>query len=195
MARIALMIMAVVAFMAVAVTCDRANVYDLAINGPPPKSALYLYHTATLFSGNIGGRDELDKICFDEGIQYVALIGASNVKAFISTYPVDEMRFLIPAAYWSYPIFGLSESFIFTPIAATWYDLFDGTTINNINSALGIGGQQWWSGSFNDGSLSTSTCNGWHDGSNLAFGQVGGALINEEAASCEVPHHILCIAY
>ena len=137
----------------------------------------------------------MDRICFYEGIQYLALIGASNVKAFISVSAVDEMRFLIPAAYWAYPVFGLSESFTITPIAMTWYDLFDGSTINNIDVAVGIGGQIWWSGSLNDGSLATSTCNGWHDGSNLAVGQVGGTLINEGTASCDIGRRLLCIAY
>ncbi len=58
-------------------------------------------------------------------------------------------------------------------VAYNWYDLLDGTIIDELQN-LGVCDSFWWSGSNADGSCdSLNTCNGWTNGSNSSNGRSG----------------------
>ncbi len=175
-------------------TCERNNMYDLALFGLAPKSAIYLYQIGTA-SGDTNGIKNANDNCYTNGLLYHSLVSASNVKAFRSFSGIEEIRFIVPARYWQYPVLGISATLTVTPIAASWVDMWHGVLDNPIDTALGITGSNWWSGSNADGSISADTCDGWHQSSNAFSGQVGGTGISDAILTCDNNVYSLCVAY
>jgi len=177
-------------------TCERSNMYDLAKYGLPPQSAIYLFAIGQQ-PGNFGGRKNADDMCYRQGIAYHTVVKASTVKAFISFSVIDEMRFLVPAQYWYYPVIGISPAMVFTTISNSWLDLWNGTPlIAGVNTSVGIA-TTWWSGSNNDGSVTVNdTCSEWQK-SDTTTGRIGDAVVSSLSASpaCSSLQYVLCITY
>jgi hypothetical protein len=174
--------------------CERADMYDLATTGAPPKTAIYLFATILPYPGDLGGRMGADEICYNEGIIFTSLIRATNVKAFLSVSPADELRFLVPSDYWLYPVIGIAPGLIFTPISPTWLSMIGGTYSNTIDTSLGLA-SYWWSGSNGDGSISPRSCMGFEDGTAAQLGELGGPSIDSSNVSCDVGYPLVCVAY
>ncbi|OHD64203.1 MAG: hypothetical protein A2176_01025 [Spirochaetes bacterium RBG_13_51_14] len=176
-------------------TCERADMYDLALNGLPPNSVIYLYSVGT-HNGDLGGRNDADRICQDEGIAYLSLINASTVKAFLSVSITDEIRFLVPTTYWHYPVYGITPAMTLSQTAANWLNLINGTLITNIDAATGIAPSYWWSGSTPAGGVSSMTCSEWQDSTVGILGELGGTYIDSgNNAGCDASYPVLCVAY
>jgi len=176
-------------------TCERNNMHDLSLVGLAPKNAIYLY-TGGTSSGDAKKRNDSDSQCYTSGLIYLSVIGASRVKAFRSYSLSDEIRLIVPANYWQYPVIGISPSLTFTMISATWTGLWDGATDNPVNTSVGIpAGSYWWSGSNSAGGYSGNDCDGWQNSTSAASGQVGGAVIDESTLTCDTSNYVLCVAY
>lgn len=175
-------------------TCERSDMYDIAKYGLAPRGAIYLYPITTLSTGDAGNDDEANMNCYTAGIPYLSVLSVSTIKAFRSFSLIEEIRFIVPVKYWQYPVFGISSTG-FTRISSTWAGLWDGAPDNPINTAVGIAGGSWWSGSNADGSIAINTCNEWGDSSIATSGQVGGANISEGTATCDTAEYLLCVAY
>jgi hypothetical protein len=176
-------------------TCERSDMYNLAMYGLAPKAAIYLYQIG-LSSGDAKNDNDANTNCYTMGLQYHSLIGASTVKAFRSFSLTEEIRFIVPVKYWQYPVLGISPALTITTISGTWAGLWDGALDNPINTALGMTGTTyWWSGSNADGSTSVNTCGEWHESASTSSGQAGGAGISESTATCDNTLYLICVAY
>ncbi len=194
MRKIALILFLLVATF-VFMTCERKNMHDLALLGLAPKGAIYLY-IGGMSTGDAKARNDSDSQCYTAGLIYHSVIGASRVNAFRSYSFSDEIRFIVPTDYWTYPVFGISPSLTFTMISGTWAGLWDGRADNPINTSVGMpSGSYWWSGSNPDGGYSGNACDGWHDRTPNKSGQVGGAGVGESTLTCDTSNYILCVAY
>lgn len=179
----------------VSATCERDNMYNLAMYGFAPKSAIYLYQIGTS-SGDAKSDNDANTNCHTNGLPYLSLVGATTVRAFRSFSITEEIRFRVPTRYWQYPVLGISPAMAITTISGSWAGLWDGALDNPINTALGMtGSANWWSGSNADGSASAYNCGGWHESDITQQGQTGGAGISEAAATCDNSFYVVCIAY
>jgi len=193
MKRLAGATMTLMAFLVFA-TCERSDIFNLAMYGVPPKTAIYLYQIGTS-SGDAGSDNDANSNCYSRGLAYLSLTGASTVKAFRSFSVAEEIRFMVPSQYWQYPVIGISPSLALTPLSGTWAGLWDGSIDNPINTALGMTvTNYWWSGSNADGSAS-STCNAWNESLSTQQGQAGGAGISEITSTCDNSYYLVCLAY
>ncbi len=180
--------------------CERYDMYDLAKYGLPPRNALYIFQ-AGIHDGNLGGREGADSICYNEGYLYYTFLKAGTVKAFISVSVIDEIRNLVPAEFWAYPVFGINPSLAVTSIADSWASLWSGTINTDLQTAIGLP-VAWWSGSNFDGSvLIGSTCNDWHV-ADSTLAQVGDPLFNSmewisspTMQACKTTQYLLCLTY
>jgi hypothetical protein len=180
--------------------CERYDMYDLAKYGLPPRGALYIFQ-AGIHDGNLGGRDGADSICYNQGYVYYTLLKAGTVKAFISISVIDEIRNLVPADFWAYPVFGIDPSLAVTPIADSWASLWSGNIKNPLQLAIGLP-VLWWSGSNSDGSVIINlTCNGWQ-AADTTQGQVGDPtftsaewISSPTPQACNTTQYLLCLAY
>ncbi len=194
MARIVLAINLLVATLAF-ITCERENVYDLATLGFSPKTAIYVYHIGQV-NGDLDGRDTIDRMCFNQGLPYHKTLDASTVKALVSMDSFDQLRLVVPPAFWGYPVIGISNTLATTLIATSWSGMVSGYYENSIDVALGIGGMNWWSGSLADGSFDTTyNCLNWSTSDPLQSGQVGTNTLSTTQITCDIPAYLLCIAY
>ncbi|HOT43662.1 MAG TPA: hypothetical protein PLM53_04345 [Spirochaetota bacterium] len=193
MKRLAIAIMTLLSFLVFA-TCERSDMFNLAMYGVPPKTAIYLYQIGTS-SGDAGGESDSNSDCYTMGLPYLTLAGASTVKAFRSFSITEEIRLLVPVQYWQYPVIGISPSMTLTTISSSWAGLWDGAIDNPINTALGMTlTNYWWSGSNADGSTSYS-CSEWNERVSTEQGQAGGAAISEATATCDNSYYLVCLAY
>ena len=178
-------------------TCERINMHDLAKYGLPPQSAIYLFPLHSQ-AGNLGDRNSMDIMCYQEGLAYHTLVNASTVKAFLSFSVIDELRFLVPIQYWYFPVIGISPTLTVTTIASSWIELLSGASppINPINTSVGIA-VSFWTGSNADGSISNDfTCSGWNDSTGTFNGRFGQTIIDNGSVACnDITPYILCIAY
>ncbi len=162
------------------------------------KVVLYQANNAVAITGGaIGGRAGADTLCQSASNKPA---GYSNYRAFISVSATDEIRDM-PANYGvptSYAVRSTSN----TLIANNWTDLLDGY-INTTLAAAGVyvgGPYDWWSGSFQDGSLDGPySCASWTNPS--VPGRLGRfdyptpTWIFAGATLCSSPANLLCIAY
>ncbi len=176
-------------------TCERSDMYNMAMYGLAPKSAIYLYHIGT-FSGDAGSDNDADSNCYTAGILYLSFLGTSRVKAFRSYSIAKDIRFILPTQYWHYPVLGISQALTVTPLSSTWAGLWDGVLDNPINTSLGMPlGSFWWSGSNTDGNTSINTCNEWNESDPALSGQAGGAGISDATMTCDNNLYLICVAY
>lgn len=179
-------------------TCERTDMYNTAMIGLAPQSAIYLYAIGPM-SGDLQGRKSVDETCYNQGVLYSSVIGAGTVKAFISMSMFDDLRLLVPGEYWSYPVIGISSSLDTSVIARTWAEMIMGSITTGINVAVGISGSTpnvWWSGSNTDGSYNaTDNCNSWSTSESAYTGEVGADIFNSATAYCSDSAYLLCIAY
>jgi hypothetical protein len=176
-------------------TCERANMYDLAKYGFPPQSMIYIF-PAGMQPGNIGDRNNADSICYHQGFGYNILTNAATVKAFLSYSAIDELRFLVPMQYWYYPVVGISPSLNLTAASSTWIELLSGAAGLNIMASVGLAGNLFWSGSNTDGSTAIGeNCSGWHDSDVAFFARYGGLGISDGITPCNNNLYLLCLAY
>lgn len=193
MKRLAIAIMMLLAFLFLA-TCGRSDMYNLAMYGVPPKTAIYLYQIGTS-SGDAGSENDANSNCYTMGLQYLSLSGASTAKSFRSNSIAEEIRFLVPTQYWQYPVIAVSPSLALTTISNSWAGMWDGALDNPINTALGMTvTNYWWSGSNANGSASY-TCSEWHESETTRQGQAGGAGISEITSTCDNSYYLVCLAY
>jgi hypothetical protein len=177
------------------VTCERSDMFNLAKFGLPPQTVIYLFPLVQ-YTGNLGGRDDIDNMCYNVGIMYHSFVKAGTVKGFISVSLIDDLRLLIPTQFWKYPVVGLSPSLVPTLISSTWAGLLAGSMVNSIDSALGIPALNWWSGSNADGGFNTvNNCSEWHTSDSASMGQVGLSGISSGTLTCDLPAYLLCVAY
>jgi hypothetical protein len=177
-----------------AATCERYDMYDMAVNGLPPRAAIYMYSIGT-HTGDLDGRNSADQLCYTDGFAYTKYISAGKVKAFLSFSSMDELRFIVPVQYWVYPVVGIAPTMAETPVANSWADLMNNLTINPINTSVGLG-SIWWSGSASGGTASLMTCSDWHDGTPSSSGMLGSTGIDTGGSTtCDIMYPILCIAY
>jgi hypothetical protein len=194
MGRILITITILVASLLLA-TCERSDMFNLAMYGLPPKSAIYIY-PVNQHAGNMGGRSEIDAICYNEGMTYHSSVKAGTVKGFISVSLIDDIRLLVPSQYWQYPVIGISPLMTTTVISNTWAGMLGGLLLSTFDTAVGIAGMNWWSGSYADGSFNaTDNCSGWHSLDPAVFGQAGSTGFNGTPITCSTFNYLLCIAY
>jgi hypothetical protein len=186
---------------ALLVTCERHDMYELATLGQPPRTGLYLYYVNSPKNGNLGGREGADRICYQEGYAYHKFVQATTVKAFLSVSLIDEIRFLVPLEYWSFPVYGINPSFNFTEVSESWAGLWDGSINNMLQMAVGLP-LNWWSGSNPDGSvMSGVTCGEWHNSDLSNTGEAGNqgliipGWISGIAQTCDTIQDVVCLAY
>lgn len=104
-------------------------------------------------------RNEINELVHKALINYYSSLPQDNYVAFISIDTTDAIKNL-PDHY------GIPTNWtIYSPtgsiIAYNWYDLLDGTIIDQLQN-LGVCNSFWWSGSFQDGSCDPDyTCNNW----------------------------------
>lgn len=157
---------------------------------------VFLFPTATTFTGNIGGRVGADQQCAGEYQTNFGQLGCSEVHAFLSINVNDEIRDM-PAK------FGVPEGTEVklangTVIDSSWSELFDNSIQNPMTSLFGSG---WWSGSRADGSLDLYSCAAWTTASAGEQGQTGDATkttaqwLANQGAACSVPQRILCLCW
>lgn len=151
-------------------------------------------------SGSIGGRLGADVLC-SNAAQSIPVIPGSAIRGLISVSASDEIRDL-PMTY-GVPTDRPITSQAGVAIADNWSDLLDGTIDQSLVAAGALAsGTFWYSGSLDNGSVATTTCSGWTDGSTLLGGRYGsssatdGRWINNSDATCGSPmYHVLCLAW
>ncbi len=186
-------------------TCERHDMFELATIGQAPNKAIYLYFLPNARPGSLGGRNGADTACYNEGLMYYKFLKAATVKAFLSVSPTDEVRFLVPPDFWSYPVAGIDSSFAVTTISDSWHALWSGSIKTSLASALGMppSPPYWWAGSNVDGSFSSgASCDQWSQ-ANTTTGNVGDQVIvganwigpPTPPQSCDSAQFVICLAY
>ncbi|MBN1497029.1 MAG: hypothetical protein JXA07_09690 [Spirochaetes bacterium] len=176
-------------------TCERVDMHTLATLGLAPKTVIYIYPIEN-FNGDLGGRDSVDDYCNNQGLAYQAALKVSTVRGFISMSQLDELRFTLPVEFWYYPVVGVSPTMQLSVIANSWLGMLDGDIVTGIDTAVGIGGMVWWSGSNADGSFNADyNCQNWSSMDPAQLGQVGANGFASTTATCDSTAYLLCIAY
>ena len=132
----------------------------------------YLYDTAGLYTGNLGGRDGADSKCdsdtnkpcvYGTGWAFISVTDSDEIRDFPDTKGIDTTK------PWYFKIKDHDESLA----ANDWADLLDGS-VANLPSAGGLTGYHW-TGSDLDGSkaLSCYVCSSWTNGTHTESGRYG----------------------
>jgi hypothetical protein len=130
----------------------------------------YLYTTASVYTGNLGGRTGADNKC---NLDSNKPSTCGSGWAFISVNSSDEIRDMPTTksintnSAWYFK----SGSASAAQAATSWANLLDGS-VDSVPSTGGLA-SVYWTGSGNDGSLSTDYCAGWTDQSNSYAGRRG----------------------
>jgi hypothetical protein len=191
------------------VTCERNDLFDDKINeaftlfnsGPAAPDRIYLYSYGVTPDGNLGGRSGADTLCNS----IAPPSGAATVHAFLSVSATDQIRDLVPAAYWGVPVTDASGTNV---ISTTWALLWDESIDISLSTALVLGaGLEWWNGSnldgtYNAASSCTATTEGFTSNLNALTGAVGNSnlsdnmWINWNNFTCNLnAGYLLCVAY
>lgn len=110
-------------------------------------------------SGAIGGRSGADVLCGQGAQGMPGLPLNATTRAFLSVDSIDSIANM-PARY-GVPTDRKVTGPNLTVIADNWADLMDGTIDTTLLDAGAMTANTWYSGSYSDGSVATSTCNGW----------------------------------
>jgi hypothetical protein len=174
--------------------------------GTPP-AAIYMYRTTAQHDGALGGRTGADTLCVNELAITSLPITPTTVHAFLSVSASDEIRDLLPSAYWSLPI-PIMDGTGTNTIANSWDDLWDGSINMPLHSNAGgagvlLYGYPWWSGSNADGTYNTDNdnCTNWTVASSGFFSKQGSpnandaTWINLSNQGCSASCYVLCVAY
>lgn len=153
-----------------------------------------IMYSAGAFSGIMGGRSGADALCT---ITRPALpTDYDGVKAFITVTAGDSIANLnVPAST-------KVESTTSGAIADSWTDLLDGSIANSLATAAVVsGGEEYWTGSQDDGTISPgNTCSAWITSSGNGKQGIGDAtdttwLDSGATDLCSVSNKLICIAF
>ncbi len=199
MCRTVIVFLLVVVSIAGFMSCERADMYNIA--SEIPVESVVLIYSAGTYTGNLGGRIGADNIC-KTNLQAKNLVWKefTRTKALISTGEFDSMRNVLPIDYWYLPVYGLTGSGGPALLADNWNSLWDGSIDATLAVAVGIS-TNWWNGSYSDGSYyDGGTCNGWTDdlaatGINGDYAVTTWAWIYFANSACTNTYNLLCIAF
>lgn len=135
---------------------------------PTPIPVISLYSAGT-HDGDLGGRSGADSICSSNkpgGDSH------ANVRALISVGSGDAISDM-PSNY-SVPTGIVIQSESASTIANNWADLVDGSiSATLLATGVTMSPTNWWSGTDNTGTLTSSTCSGWTDSTSGVSGTSG----------------------
>lgn len=147
----------------------------------------------------VPAREIIDGLCASARDRDYPTLPCLNVRAFISVSSDDEIADM-PVLY------GIPTGRrVIGPggdrIAADWWDLFDGS-IDMTLAQAGIAGDQWWSGSDDEGRyMDGHSCDGWAGGFNTSSGMSGAhnhpdsRWLEFNDRNCNNPLALLCACW
>ncbi len=147
----------------------------------------------------VPAREIIDGLCAYARDRDYPTLPCLNVRAFISVSSDDEIADM-PGLY------GIPTGRrVIGPdgdrVAADWWDLFDGS-IDMTLAQAGIAGDQWWSGSDDEGRyIDGNSCNGWTGGYNTSSGMSGAhnhpdsRWLEFNDRNCNNPLALLCACW
>ena len=152
-------------------------------------------------SGAIGGRSGADVLCGQAALSASGIPISATTRALISVSADDQISDF-PARY-GVPTDRQITGPNWEVIADDWSDLLDGSIDQALNSAgAHTATNFWYTGSLDDGTVASTTCSGWTNGSDLFDGHYGrnyntdGRWISTGNATCgAVSYHVLCLAW
>jgi hypothetical protein len=168
---------------------------------PPELKNLYIFATTTKYTGYLGTREQIDEYCNLPANKPAALEDYSAY-AFISKNGTDQMKDLA-GKYGFATDEAIYAAATNHKIADDWADLFDGTLDMSLQEAGQMAANEnYWTGSTDDGSVSSETCNEWTDddgagaflGTNGSSSLKNGAWLINRDSKCDQLLKILCIA-
>ena len=181
---------------------------DAVTRDATPDTKIIVFSTMNMQNGSLGGRNGADGLCLASRGQ---LSCPNAVHAFLSVSALDEIE-RMPLNYGvptNVPVQSANGS---VTLATDWADLLDGSIDNAIDDSI-IAAENlssgWWSGSNDDGSVSSSggfatNCAGWTSGSSGAevqgsrgaAGVTDSTWINQDNGDhCSANANVLCLCY
>ena len=168
------------------------NISDSKIYG----DTIVFYPTKTLHTGNLGGRSGADTKCVTAKKHWLLAKVKSNFKALISVSSSDEIRDMV--ANYNVP----SSAPIISPfnsvISDNFSDLIDGTITTKIEKHFISIEKYAFTGSNNDGSITSNHCDGWTSTSGSATHSdftSASKTFSDSSTSCSGEKAIICIAF
>ena len=168
------------------------NISDSKIYG----DTIVFYPTKTLHTGNLGGRSGADTKCVTAKKHWLLAKVKSNFKALISVSSSDEIRDMV--ANYNVP----SSAPIISPfnsvISDNFSDLIDGTITTKIEKHFISIEKYAFTGSNNDGSITSNHCDGWTSTSGSATHSdftSASKTFSDSSTSCSDEKAIICIAF
>ena len=168
------------------------NISDSKIYG----DTIVFYPTKTLHTGNLGGRSGADTKCVTAKKHWLLAKVKSNFKALISVSSSDEIRDMV--ANYNVP----SSAPIISPfnsvISDNFCDLIDGTITTKIEKHFISIEKYAFTGSNNDGSITSNHCDGWTSTSGSATHSdftSASKTFSDSSTSCSGEKAIICIAF
>ena len=189
----------------ISITCNTINesLFGCTPTTPAPPAApllaqIFMWVTANLYDGDLGGVAGADTICTTEaaGAGLPLPAGSYTHRALISD-STQDIRTIINGA--SGPIERPNN----TPIINTWTNYFD-NTVTSTNAVIGVARTMntfVWGGMDTTGTPSTLHCNNWTSDLNTDMGNIADAnwdavaRLEDGDDDCNIPQNILCISY
>ena len=179
---------------------ESADTTGWSITTPALPDRLVIFDGGSV-SGAIGGRSGADVLCGQAALSASGIPKSATTRALISVSADDQISDF-PSRY-GVPTDRQITGPNWEVIADDWNDLLDGSIDQSLDSA---GAQTatgfWYTGSLDDGTVATTTCSGWTNGSALFDGRYGRTAmtddrwINTGNATCgAVSYHVLCLAW
>lgn len=149
----------------------------------------------------IGGRSGADVMCGQAALSMTGIPVSATTRALISVDAIDQISNFPPR--YGVPTNRSITGTNWEVVADDWADLLDGTIDQTLSDAgILTTAIYWYSGSFADGSMTTTTCSGWTNDGALFDGHYGynqqtdSRWIDNDNATCGLDsYHVLCLAW
>lgn len=179
------------------ITCERADMYELADFGPEPDDAYLFTDPITDYTGDMRSQGGPDTICRNIYSESFSFLEKTRVRAFLSTSEFN-VKDIIPKEYADIPVYGVKPDKTEAIISTSWAELWDGNIDDYLSVAAGVA-STWMSGSTSSGIKTAYTCNDWTDTAEQAtYGSpsdLSSLWIDDGNNTCSSTYDIVCIAY
>ena len=160
---------------------------------------IYLWLTTDTLDGNLGGVSGADDECAADTAKTASLPSGFTHKAVIANGSLYDPETIIPTS---------DTRSIYRPdgttlIANSWQEYFTvSTPLSNKVTAPSY--DYYWTATDPSGNPSSSSCDGWTDGTNAYYGITGNAgaptnnkrnLFTDDYPTCDGIYRLLCVSY